>query len=396
MAYSRRSYKGAAVTNALGAGTLSSSDTSITLASAMVGWNTSGTPFFVVIDPGTAKEEKVCVIYNTSTTLTVVDPAVTSGWTASSAGRGFDDTQPRAHDAGATIYPVFTATEANQANELVSKYAHQGAIVYEGSSTFNELTIGTAGQVLAVNSTATAPQWRNAVDIGLVGPTGPTGPTGATGATGPTGPTGTTGAVGATGPTGAQGPTGPTGATGATGATGSTGAQGPTGPQGPGANQSLDTSSYVTFGSVTSSFYEPSVVRVTGSSSTEYAVWRSSDARIVYRTGTSLRSHKNDIQEENGLLEKLKKFVPKSFRYKDFWVDQDDPQSIYTLQTQKNHGFIVDEIAEIDPEYLYHKKNPETGEWEPYMWKQEAVIALAVGAIKELAAKVEALESKLI
>ena len=106
---------------------------------------------------------------------------------------------------------------------------------------------------------------------GAVGPTGPQGSTGATGATGPQGPAGATGAagpqgpqgvagpqgpqgnVGATGPTGPQGNTGATGPQGPQGDTGATGPQGPAGPQGPqgpGANQSLDTTSDVTFNSV--------------------------------------------------------------------------------------------------------------------------------------------------
>jgi microcystin-dependent protein len=158
MAYSRRSYKGAAVANALGGSTLAAGATSITLASAMSGWSTSGTPFFIVIDPGTAKEEKICVIYNTSTSLTVVDPAVTSGWTASANGRGCDDTTDRQHDAGATIYPVFTATEANQANELVSKYTANGDIVVHGNTGLKTIATGGSGnnsKVLVADSTVT-------------------------------------------------------------------------------------------------------------------------------------------------------------------------------------------------------------------------------------------------
>ena len=145
MAYSRRSYKGAAVSNALGGSGLAANATSITLTAAMSGWSTSGTPFFVVVDPGTAKEEKLCVIYASSTTLTVVDPAVTSAWSASVNGRGVDDTTDRAHDVGATIYPVFTAAEANQANELVSKYTVNGDIVVHGSSGPKTISTGGSG-----------------------------------------------------------------------------------------------------------------------------------------------------------------------------------------------------------------------------------------------------------
>jgi len=167
MAKSRRSYKGAAVSNTIGSAGLSSGTTTIPLTSAMSGWPTGTNPFFIVIDPGTSKEEKVCVVYTNSTTLTVVDPAVTSSWSASANGRGVDDTTDRNHDSGAIIYPVFTAYEANQANELVATYAHQGAVVYQGASTFAELTIGTAGQVLKVNSGATAPEWGTVAEAGI-------------------------------------------------------------------------------------------------------------------------------------------------------------------------------------------------------------------------------------
>lgn len=172
MAYSRRSYKGAAVSNALAAGTLAAGGTSINLASAMSGWSTDGTPFFVVIDPGTAKEEKVCVKYNTSTNLTVVDPAVTSGWTASANGRGVDNTQDRQHDAGAVIYPVFTAIEANQANELVSKYTTNGDIVVHGSSGPKTISTGGSGnnnKVLVADSTVTdgGVKWSSVVNANI-------------------------------------------------------------------------------------------------------------------------------------------------------------------------------------------------------------------------------------
>ena len=156
---SRRSYRGAPVSNTLGV-TLSAAATNITLAVAVSGWSTDAEPFFVVVDPGTAKEEKICVKYSSATTLTVVDPAATSTWGASANGRGFDGTTDRQHEQGAVIYPVFTALEANQANELVSKYANAGSVVYQGSGTpgtFTELPIGSASHVLRVNSGL--PQW---------------------------------------------------------------------------------------------------------------------------------------------------------------------------------------------------------------------------------------------
>jgi microcystin-dependent protein len=150
--------------------TLSEAATNITLAVAMSGWSTDGEPFFVVVNPGTAKEEKICVKYASSTTLTVVDPAATSTWGGSAAGRGVDGTVDRQHEQGAVIYPVFTALEANQANELVSKYANAGSVVYQGSGTpgtFTELAIGTTAHVLKVNSGGTAPEWGQVATAGI-------------------------------------------------------------------------------------------------------------------------------------------------------------------------------------------------------------------------------------
>ena len=167
---SRRSYRGAPVSNTLGV-TLNAAATTITLATAVSGWSTDAEPFFVVVDPGTAKEEKICVKYSSADTLTVVDPAVTVTWGSSVNGRGADNTTDREHLQGAVIYPVFTALEANQANELVSKYANAGSVVYQGSGSPvgapTELAIGTANQVLSVNSGATAPQWGKIVNTNV-------------------------------------------------------------------------------------------------------------------------------------------------------------------------------------------------------------------------------------
>ena len=155
MAKSRRSYKGAAVSNTVASGGLAAGATTISLGSAMSGWATGSQPFFVVVDPGTAKEEKICVKYATTTSLTVVDPAVTSTWSASANGRGADNTTDRAHDGGAVIYPVFTATEADNANELVSTYTANGDLVVHGSTTFKKIAVGTNSYVLQADSSVT-------------------------------------------------------------------------------------------------------------------------------------------------------------------------------------------------------------------------------------------------
>jgi hypothetical protein len=157
VAYSRLSHKGAAVPNTLGSQLLAGG-TTINLSSnpSLSGWPPAGAPFFVVIDPGTAKEEKVCVVYASGTTLNVVDEEdITSPWGTSAAGRGVDDTIDREHDAGAVIYPVFTAREANQANELVSSYINNGDLVVHGDQSFKKIAVGTNAHVLQADSSIT-------------------------------------------------------------------------------------------------------------------------------------------------------------------------------------------------------------------------------------------------
>jgi hypothetical protein len=153
VAYSRLSHKGAAVSNTLGSQLLIGG-TTISLSSTPSGWPAAGAPFFVVIDPGTAKEEKVCVVYVSGTTLTVVDETdYTDPWAGSVNGRGVDDTTAYQHEAGAVIYPVFTAREANQANELVSSYTANGDIIVHGSTSFKKIAVGTNAHVLQADST---------------------------------------------------------------------------------------------------------------------------------------------------------------------------------------------------------------------------------------------------
>jgi microcystin-dependent protein len=162
----RRTYKGAAISAALGSGGVTSSgQTSITLSTSPSTWPTG--KFFVVVAPGTAQEEKMCVTLS-GATLTVVDPNVAST-SASTNGRGADDTTARSAIAGGSVvYPVFTAVDADEANELTSTYTTQGDLVYQGASTFTRLGLpGTAGHVLKANSGLTAPEWGQVATGGI-------------------------------------------------------------------------------------------------------------------------------------------------------------------------------------------------------------------------------------
>ena len=136
----RKQYAGAAATttttNALGV-----SDTSVTIA-ATTGWpSAAGVPFFVVIGPGTSAEEK-CSATISGSTLTLT--------------RAQDGTTAQTHASGSTIYPVFTATDANEANIIASKMTTKGDLLTTNGTDINRLAVGgTANHVLLVDSAAT-------------------------------------------------------------------------------------------------------------------------------------------------------------------------------------------------------------------------------------------------
>jgi len=145
-AVTRRQYKGAAaqttITNALASG-----DTSITIA-ATTGWPSSaGVPFYVVISPGTAAEEK-CTATISGSTLTLT--------------RAQDDTIAQSHASGATIYPVFSADDADEANFLASRWTTKGDLVSFNGTDVARLGVGTNGFALvAASGETTGLKWSN-------------------------------------------------------------------------------------------------------------------------------------------------------------------------------------------------------------------------------------------
>jgi hypothetical protein len=134
----RKQYKGAAaqttISNALGSG-----DTSITIA-ATTGWpSAAGVPFFVVISPGTAVEEK-CLATISGSTLTLT--------------RAQDDTSAQSHSSGATIYHVYSADDADEANLLASTLTARGDLLTMGAGPdFARIAIGAADTVLKSDGT---------------------------------------------------------------------------------------------------------------------------------------------------------------------------------------------------------------------------------------------------
>jgi uncharacterized protein YjlB len=116
--------------------------TSCTIA-AYTGWPYGSDPFYVVVSPGTAAEEKVLVTRtgSTDTTLNVV-----------SGGRGADDTSAQSHDSGAAIYPVFTAVDALEANTVASTQTTKGDLLVHTGSAHDRLAAGTNDYILVADS----------------------------------------------------------------------------------------------------------------------------------------------------------------------------------------------------------------------------------------------------
>lgn len=128
------------------------SDTTFTVA-AVTGWPNSY-PFYIVVDPGTSKEEKMRVTGVSGLTVTVV--------------RGQDDTTAVAHSSGAVAYPVFTADEADEANRIASAMTTKGDLIVTDGSNINRLAVGTNAHVLQADSTATnGVKWGQVVEAGI-------------------------------------------------------------------------------------------------------------------------------------------------------------------------------------------------------------------------------------
>jgi hypothetical protein len=162
MAKTRRSYTGGAASTTTGSSIASSGTTSFTIA-AYTGWPYGSAPFHVVVEPGTSNEEKILVT-RTGATDTTINIYATPNV---AANRGVDGTTAFAHNSASTVYPVFTATDADEANELASTLTTQGDILIHGASTFGRVGIGTAAQVLRVNSGATSPEWGQVATAGI-------------------------------------------------------------------------------------------------------------------------------------------------------------------------------------------------------------------------------------
>jgi hypothetical protein len=142
MAYTRRTYAGGAAATTI-SGALTAGSTSITIA-AYTGWPYGTDPFYVVVAPGTASEEKILVTRSTSTSTTL---SVTT--------RGVDGTTAASQASGSTIYPVFTAVDADEANAVASTLTTKGDLLTYTGSAYARTGVGANNTLLVADSAQT-------------------------------------------------------------------------------------------------------------------------------------------------------------------------------------------------------------------------------------------------
>lgn len=143
--YTRRAYAGGAAATTISA-TINSTATTITIA-GYTGWPSGANPFYIVIDPGNASEEKILVTRTGSTDTTL---------NVQSGGRGVDGTTASSHSSGATIYPVFTAVDADEANTVASTLTTKGDVLAHTGSAHTRVGVGANNTVLTADSAETS------------------------------------------------------------------------------------------------------------------------------------------------------------------------------------------------------------------------------------------------
>jgi hypothetical protein len=131
----RREYKAGRPTTLTGGG-LSIGGTSFTIEND-TNWPTGADyPFWVTIDGGESNEERILCSSRSGTTVTVA--------TSPSSGRAQDTTTETNHSSGATIWPSWSATDADEANAHINStgYASQSIAVH-GLGSGDGVVVGT-------------------------------------------------------------------------------------------------------------------------------------------------------------------------------------------------------------------------------------------------------------
>lgn len=124
-------------------------------------------------------------------------------------------------------------------------------------------------------------------------------------------------------------------------------------------------------------------------------VARRSDGVLCTNTSSSVskRQYKENIEDMEEVLPTILNLRPRNFTWTDELVDTNYEEDIYDLQTQKQYGFIVEEVAEAKSDLVHHEF--VDGIPQPQMWKSNAVLSVAIKAIQELSAEITSLKERI-
>lgn len=150
----KRSYSGAAAALALSGGTLASNGLTFTTTGTNTNWpDGSGGKFLLVIDRGTATEEKMLVTTRVTNTFTI----------ASTADRGVDGTLAQSHLVPAAVEHCIGKMDVDEPNEHINDTTKDHHTQYMK-------TDGTRHDLLARHPASILPVLRTSFTFGVVGP----------------------------------------------------------------------------------------------------------------------------------------------------------------------------------------------------------------------------------
>ncbi len=132
-------------------------DLSFTVAVAGNDWpdGAEGYNFWVTIDGGTAQEERILCSSRAGTTVTVA-----------SGGRGADGTTESNHSTGATVWPSWSATDADEANSHINSVSNVHGLATAGpGGTSGGAVVGVSAEQTLTNKTLTTPKINGATAL---------------------------------------------------------------------------------------------------------------------------------------------------------------------------------------------------------------------------------------